>query len=321
MYYKSTPHRFTQAAIDRARLASRDPNLVHDPQCWQSVSGNPFGGPIVLGFQMVGLVEQALRRCRAEQGEDIFVRDHRLSCSHYQLNFLKAVRPDEPVTVEIKDTRYTDTPDLQLNNRVLLRADDHLALMGHKREAFGPLLLEDYDFTEVDELDTAASGTYLRCCNHFLVRRVLRLSAARQFTAGCGEPLTASDLNLGPSAPGFSEVYPLALISGALVRKAANDGWNLRSTPLVYKSHELCIDRDKLAAVEDGCRLALLVTQRVIDGVSERRPAGIDYENLCFGVLPDRSILFRARLIVSALASTLKPLAMAVPAKVDLAEV
>ena len=48
---------FEQIHIDAARNSSDDFNLFHDKNKWQRIRDNPFGGPIVLGFQLECLIE------------------------------------------------------------------------------------------------------------------------------------------------------------------------------------------------------------------------------------------------------------------------
>jgi len=56
---------FSQLHIDVARNAIGDFNPFHDPVKWHRIQGNPFGGPIVMGFQLEMLLLEATQRRRA----------------------------------------------------------------------------------------------------------------------------------------------------------------------------------------------------------------------------------------------------------------
>ncbi|MDH3561594.1 MAG: hypothetical protein OEN52_11645, partial [Gammaproteobacteria bacterium] len=53
---------FHQIHIDAARNATDDFNPFHDPWKWDHIHGNPFGMPIVLGFQR----DSSARLCMPE---------------------------------------------------------------------------------------------------------------------------------------------------------------------------------------------------------------------------------------------------------------
>ena len=58
--------RFSALHIDVARFATDDFNPFHDRNKWQRIEGNPFGGTIALGFQLIEL--RAARRLDAARG-------------------------------------------------------------------------------------------------------------------------------------------------------------------------------------------------------------------------------------------------------------
>ena len=61
--------RLEQIHIDVVRNATDDFNPFHDPNRWQNIQENPFGGPIALGFQLVGLALDRIVQHREAQGE------------------------------------------------------------------------------------------------------------------------------------------------------------------------------------------------------------------------------------------------------------
>jgi hypothetical protein len=63
-----SPHTYTFPHLhtDTARNSSDDFNRVHDKNKWQRMRGNPFGGPIVVGFQLEYPVKDRMRRYRRQ---------------------------------------------------------------------------------------------------------------------------------------------------------------------------------------------------------------------------------------------------------------
>jgi hypothetical protein len=51
------PDIFSQLYIDVARNSTDDFNLFDDSRKWRNINGNPFNGPITLGFQLASLIE------------------------------------------------------------------------------------------------------------------------------------------------------------------------------------------------------------------------------------------------------------------------
>ena len=80
-----------QIHIDVVRNATDDFNPFHDPQRWQNIEKNPFGGPIALGFQLVALALDKLSSYRREHGEEHIADENRLHFSNYQFTFASAV--------------------------------------------------------------------------------------------------------------------------------------------------------------------------------------------------------------------------------------
>ena len=71
--------RFQQIHIEVARNATDDFNPFHDKNRWQNVTDNPFGGPIVLGFQLECLIAHHMQQFREQQGETDLIQSEQLS--------------------------------------------------------------------------------------------------------------------------------------------------------------------------------------------------------------------------------------------------
>jgi hypothetical protein len=98
---------YQQIHVDAARNATDDFNLFHDSKKWHRIHGNPFGMPIVLGFQLEALIEYLVTLFRQRTGEDALIRDHQLHFSNYQFTFADVVRPGGSYCMSISKRRLT----------------------------------------------------------------------------------------------------------------------------------------------------------------------------------------------------------------------
>ena len=111
---------FQPIHIDVARNATDDFNPFHDKHRWQRVVGNPFSGPIALGFQLECLIENQLRLYRAQNKEHSRIAAEKLGFSNYEFKFVNGVLPGQAVDILIKDSHYKTGDNPTLGNRVSL---------------------------------------------------------------------------------------------------------------------------------------------------------------------------------------------------------
>ena len=86
----------------------------------------------------------------------------------------------------------------------------------------------------------------------------------------------------------FPEIFPCALLSSALLERAWQEGHDFEKEPMVYKSHNICIDRQLQSKLQSNDALHLL--SRPTAGATNNT----SYE--CFGIVGSHSLLFRARI-------------------------
>lgn len=114
--------RLTALHIDVARFASDDFNPFHDRHKWRRIAGNPFGGPIALGFQLGACGLEAVREARgtaAGGGEPRY--------STLQIRFIDAVRADDTVSVTVRERHAARaTP----SSRFVIRRNGRAAALG-----------------------------------------------------------------------------------------------------------------------------------------------------------------------------------------------
>ena len=149
------PLRFAQLHVDVARNATDDFNPFHDPVRWSSIRANPFPGPVVLGFQLLGLVAARIDHHRLACDEHEQLDSLGLRFSNFECRFAGAVLPGQDVEVVVKPSRTGHGGSPALSNRVALYADGRIALTGFKRETRGALYLPDVEPFSADELDDA----------------------------------------------------------------------------------------------------------------------------------------------------------------------
>ena len=133
MNIENTAFCFQQLHIDVARNATDDFNLFHDPHKWHEIKNNPFGGPIVLGFQLESLVEDQISYYRMKKDELKIIHDNGLRFSNYQFTFANAVKPGQKIEIDIKKSQFkTVDGNTILSNRIAVKTDGKLALTGYK---------------------------------------------------------------------------------------------------------------------------------------------------------------------------------------------
>ena len=211
---------FRQIHIDAARNSTDDFNPFHEPRKCARILGNPYPGPIVLGFQLEQLVEHAIDLHRDAHGENAFIAEHGLHYSNYQLTFANALFPDETFDVDIRPTlARTDPPSLA--NRVVVRKDAGMVLIGHKRETAHPLFLADRSFDGIGDLRRAEDRAWLRGTPWFVKRKYMNTGNAKNFAAGslCDQGYYFDELE---NRVRFPEMFATSLLSCALLEKAMN---------------------------------------------------------------------------------------------------
>jgi len=256
--------RFQQLHVDVARNSTDDFNPFHDKERWRNIRGNPFDGPIVLGFQLESLIAHQMKLYRNRHGEDELIGTSQLRYSNYEFKFAGAVRPGQAVKIQIRESRFTAGDDPALSNRVSLYADGKLAVTGYKRETSAPLYLADIDLSASQPLSQAPDRSFLTGREFFLKRKHLMTSNAKNFLSGSLVEQT-DYIDEIDGKVNFPEMFPCALLSNALLERAWQQDHDFEAEPLVYKSHQLCIDRKETARLCSNDTLHLLSRQSADD--------------------------------------------------------
>ncbi len=300
---------FDQLHIDVARNATDDFNLFHDSKKWQYIKNNPFNGTIVLGFQLESLIEHKVLLYRQIHKEQKLISDNKLRFSNYHFSFVNAVKPRQLVSVDIKKSQLKKGENTTLSNRITVKADGLLALMGSKKESQVALFLPNLDLPKFDKLRLHPDRSFLPNGIFFLKRKFINISNAKNFL--CGSLVDQDDYfdEIHYKAI-FPEIFPCSLISCALLEKAQIEQYDFEQNPMVYLSHKISIDRMLLEQLKSNDALHLLVKQLSFENESTDQigHTEVRYDYECYGLIKDNAVLFRALISLAPLDKILKSL-------------
>lgn len=300
-----SPLRFLQIHIDAARNSTDDFNLFHDKNKWARIQGNPFGGPIALGFQLECLIEDQLRLFRERNNENSIIEDNHLRFSNYQFTFASVVRPEESVQVEIKKSQLKLEENATLSNRIAVKNERGIVIFGFKKESQVPLFLFDADLSSLPDLAHHPDRSYIKDTDLFYKRKFMSNGNAKNFLSGSLADQSAYFDELEDRVR-FPEIYPAGLISCVLLERALNKHHDFEKEPMVYTSHNISVDRDLTKALRSNDVLHLLVNEPQAITADESSASVTQYLHHCFGLLGSGAILFRAEITMMPLAAILK---------------
>jgi len=298
--YEISADVFTQLHIDVARNSTDDFNLFHDSKHWHKIKDNPFQGPITLGFQLESLVEDKISRFRRLANEQDLLVQQGLHFSNYQFAFANAVKAGQLLEVEIKPSQFKSQPAAVLSNRIMVKSDGNLALLGYKKETTEPLYLADADFSGYGDLRQQADRSFL-ASGYFLKRKFMTTSNAKNFLCGSLRDQSEFFDELQDRVV-FPEMFPCALLSSALLEKALKKRHDFEKNPMVYTSHKISIDRRLLAGLKSNDALHILIKpseNSAEHDFGEASATALDYE--CYGLVDDNAMLFRALISLTPL--------------------
>ena len=296
MDIKNTKVSFQQIHIDVARNATDDFNLFHDPHKWHEIKDNPFGGPIVLGFQLESFVENMIAHHRVQNNELKVIDKNKLRFSNYQFTFANAVKPEQQVNVDIKKSQIKEIDgEIVLSNRIVVKTDGQLALMGYKKESTQALFLADADFSNIGQLNSLSDRSYIPENGFFLKRKFMNTSNAKNFLCGSFADQSEYFDELNNTA-NFPEIFPCSMVSCALLEKALKNNHDFKKDPMVYTTHKISLDRYLLSKLKSNNALHILIKELPTEQNS--------YE--CYGLIHNNQILYRGIISLTSLQSILQ---------------
>ncbi len=298
---------FEQIHIEVARNSTDDFNLFHDKHKWQRIRGNPFGGPIALGFQLECLIEDRIRAYRHEHQEDDLIREHGLRYSNYQFTFANVVHPGEPIAIEIKKSQFKPGEDCVLANRVVMKNDAGIVLLGYKKESQRPLFFPENDTAQLPDLNSIADRSLIAGGTWFMKRKFMNTGNAKNFLSGSLVEQSEYFDEIDGKAH-FPEIFPVSLISCALLERAFQHGHDFEKEPMVYTNHSITIDRDCLEKLHSNDVVHYVVSEPATRaGDRGLGKTGVGQQLIqCLGLVRDGGVLFSAEIAMAPLQEILK---------------
>ena len=291
--------------IDVARNATDDFNLFHDKKQWQKIVGNPFGGPIALGFQLECFIEDLIKQYRQQNDELKILEQQQLKFSNYSFNFAGVARPKDNLTAIIKKTRITSNDTTVLSNRVVIKNEQGIVLIGFKSEsnvplfaneqAFGPSLIttDIFDRSTVDESD------------YFYKRKYTTNSNAKNFLTGSHVEQSNYFDEVNDKIL-FPETYCTSLISCALLERGKANGLDFKRNPMVYTSHKISVNRENVAKLRSDQQLHLFVGPPINKSESETEQGAGLVTHHCIGLNQNKDVLFQGEIELAPLSYILQ---------------
>lgn len=242
--------KYTALHIDVARFATDDFNPFHDKYKWAHIAANPFGGPIALGFQLTAYIAHAVR-----EQSDAAART--LRYSHLRVTFADAVRVDDTIEFTIKPAQRSEDGE-QVSHRIALRTPHSLALSGHLRFLANPPH-DPSPPVQPLSLNRIRDRTDVPGTEYFLKRKYMTTANAKNFLIGAGiEPsLYLDELEDRIS---FPEMFPVSLVSCALLERGTKRHYDFLANPMVYAFHDVVIDREVVARLKSNDPVNILVS-------------------------------------------------------------
>ena len=298
-----------QIHIDVVRNATDDFNPFHDLNRWQNIHANPFPGPIALGFQLAGLALDRIAQHRHSTGESGLPREHGLHFSNYQFTFAGAVLSGSKLDVQVRKTGNRIESRGELSNRVTVKQDGKLALMGMRSDARRPTITFETPAELSSGVRAIPDRTLLPSSCYFLKRKHLMTSNGKNFCAGSLMPQHHYFDELAERIY-FPPSFILSLVSCALLERAWSEGHDFEERPYVYTRHSFSFDKRLQRQLRSNDSIHLLVSQ-ALEREAEGGLGGSDIPQIqhrCIGILNDDQVLFRGEVGLSELHAILKRL-------------
>lgn len=294
-------YRLSQFHIESARNSTDDFNLFHDKNRWSWIESNPFSGPIALGFQLGCFIETQIEK--VELSEIKNEQHHRSDYpfSVFEFTFAGVVNPGDDISLEVKRGKQSQSENGRVySNRLLLKANGKPVILGTKRESeYCPIALPDC-LPKNTDWGLRADRTFDSNSQYFLKRKYMIVGNAKNFlTSAFAEQSNYIDEFADKVC--FPQMYPMSLLSSALLERAQAIGHDLVKDPMIYANHKLCIDKRQLAELKSNDVLNILVSPEISENETDQKVT-----HVCVGYAKENTPLFIAQIVLLPLTSLLK---------------
>ncbi|GAB5380356.1 MAG: hypothetical protein Alis3KO_10080 [Aliiglaciecola sp.] len=289
-------YQLTQFHIEAARNSTDDFNLFHDKKRWNWIHNNPFDGPIALGFQLGCFIETQLQAL--SQHESVDATDYPFSV--FELTYAGVVRPGDKLHLDAKPGKNSMLQGGRCHsNRLLLKANNKAVILGFKRRSeVNPIVVNDAIPAGID-WGLRADRSFDQGSGCFLKRKYMIVGNAKNFlTSAFAEQSEYIDEFADKVC--FPQMYPMSLLSSALLERAQAIGHDLIKNPMIYASHKLSIDQKQLNQLRSNDVLNIVVSPELEIAGSDNKVS-----HLCVGYVKENVPLFSAQIVLLPLSSLL----------------
>jgi hypothetical protein len=297
-------YKLTQMHIEAARNSTDDFNLFHDKLRWNLIKGNPFEGPIALGFQLGCFVETQVDHLRSQAHQDdlTVIKDNQLNISGYDFSFAGCVKPEQSISLNLKKGRLkTLGNETQLSSRLMVLCDKKPAIIGYKRECNQFPDLFPFEFPALNSVDGLADRSFVNNQDFFVKHKYMILGNAKNFLNSAFAE-QSEYIDEFEDKISFPQMYPLGLLSSALLERAQADGHDLKLDPMIYVSHHLYIDKQQLLLLKSNDKLVIVVSKATPKQDTEQDIRS----HYCLAYAPCGAILYKAQVDLMPLSEVLK---------------
>ena len=280
----------SQMHIEAARNSTDDFNLFHDKFRWNTIKSNPFGSPIALGFQLECFLEHQINQYRENSNEITYIKQHDLNFSSYEISFIGVVKSGDTLSTVIKKSKIEDTTDNHiLSNRIVLKSNNKLVMMGYKRDSQNPVICQFDNLPDLTGINEHPDRCMYKNTEFFIKRKFMIVGNAKNFlTSSFAEQSNYIDEFIDKVT--FPEIFPISLLSSALLERAQYTDYDLLNNPLVYTSHKLSIDKRLLLQLKSNDKIHILVDKAKADDETHK------LVHQCFGIIEGGQVLFTAEI-------------------------
>ena len=202
----------------------------------------------------------------------------------------------------VRDGRLSDIAGVEcFSNRIALKANGKTVLLGYKRCTSEHIVSGITNLPDFSEIINSKDRTFITPEQYFVKRKYMIVGNAKNFlTSSFAEQSEYIDEFIDKVS--FPEMYPMSLLSSALLERAQAVGQDLIEEPMIYISHKLSIDKTVLNTLKSNDSLNILVSppQKSTDESSEH----VTHDCTC--ILSNHKILFQAEIQLSPLSALLK---------------
>lgn len=254
---------FTQMHIEAARNSTDDFNLFHDKLRWDMIPNNPFGGPIALGFQLGCFIETQVDASRLNTPNCAPEEANLYPFSGFEFTFAGVVKPGDSIALRLKPGRCKQIGNEQTySNRLMLMSDNKPVILGYKREYSHMPKFSPFAFPSRDDVLNINDRSFVQESRFFVKHKYMIVGNAKNFlTSAFAEQ--SHYIDEFEDKVNFPQMYPLGLLSSALLERARAANYDLKNNPMIYVSHKLAIDKAQVDELRSNHKIIIVVSEHI----------------------------------------------------------